>query len=56
VVIGYPEIIFVGNTMINKIGHAAPVYLMIFGTYLLLSLAISVGMNAFNRSVQLAGR
>ena len=56
VVIGYPEIIFVGNTMINKIGHAAPVYLMIFGTYLLLSLAISVAMNAFNRSVQLAGR
>jgi general L-amino acid transport system permease protein len=56
VVIGYPEIIFVGNTMINKIGHAAPVYLMIFGTYLLLSLVISVAMNTFNRSVQLAGR
>ena len=56
VVIGYPEIIFVGNTMINKIGHAAPVYLMIFGTYLLLSLVISVSMNFFNRSVQLAGR
>ena len=56
VVIGYPEIIFVGNTMINKIGHAAPVYLMIFGTYLLLSLVISLSMNFFNRSVQLAGR
>ena len=56
VVIGYPEIIFVGNTMINKIGHAAPIYLMIFGTYLVLSLVISVAMNSFNRSVQLAGR
>lgn len=56
VVIGYPEIIFVGNTMINKIGHAAPVYLMIFATYLMLSLLISMAMNAFNRSVQLTGR
>ena len=56
VAIAYPEIIWVGTTIINNIGHAVPVFVLIFATYLSLSLAISVVMNAFNRRVQLAGR
>jgi general L-amino acid transport system permease protein len=56
VAIAYPEIIWVGTTIINNIGHAVPVFVLIFGTYLGLSLVISVVMNAFNRRVQLAGR
>ena len=56
VAIAYPEIIWVGKTMINNIGHAVPLFVLIFATYLSLSLAISVVMNTFNRRVQLAGR
>lgn len=56
VAIAYPEIIWVGTTIVNNIGRAVPVFLMIFATYLALSLAISVVMNSFNRRVQLAGR
>lgn len=56
VAIAYPEIIWVGSTIVNNIGHAVPVFILIFGTYLALSLVISVIMNSFNRRVQLAGR
>ncbi len=56
VAIAYPEIIWVGKTMINNIGHAVPMFVLIFATYLSLSLVISVVMNNFNRRVQLAGR
>ena len=56
IAIAYPEIIWVGSTIINNIGHAVPLFVLIFATYLSLSLVISVVMNAFNRRVQLAGR
>ena len=55
VAIAYPEIIWVGKTIINNFGHAVPMFIMIFGTYLFMSLVISVFMNALNRRVQLAG-
>ena len=55
VAIAYPEIIWVGGIIINNFGHAVPMFIMIFGTYLSMSLAISVVMNALNRRVQLAG-
>lgn len=56
VAIAYPEIIWVGTTIINNIGHAVPVFILIFATYLVLSLVISAVMNSFNKRVQLAGR
>ncbi len=56
VAIAYPELIWVGTTIINNIAHAVPIFVMIFATYLLLSLGISVVMNMLNKRVQLAGR
>jgi general L-amino acid transport system permease protein len=56
VAIAYPEIIWVGTTIINGIAHAVPIFIMLFATYLALSLVISVAMNALNKRVQLAGR
>jgi general L-amino acid transport system permease protein len=56
VAIAYPEIIWVGTTIINGIAHAVPIFIMLFATYLVLSLIISAGMNKLNNRVQLAGR
>jgi general L-amino acid transport system permease protein len=56
VAIAYPEIIWVGTTIINNIAHAVPIFILLFATYLLLSLVISVVMNTLNKRVQLAGR
>ena len=53
VAIAFPELVFVGTTIINNIGHAVPVFLLIWVTYLALSLVVSVVMNALNRRVQL---
>jgi general L-amino acid transport system permease protein len=54
VAIAFPELVFVGTTIINNIGHAVPVFILIWATYLALSLIISVAMNGLNRRVQLA--
>ena len=56
IAIAYPELVFVGRTIINGVGHAVPVFLLIFATYLTLSLIISVVMNVLNRRVQLVGQ
>ena len=55
VIIAYPELVFVGRTLINNAGHAVPMFLIIMVTYQLMSLVISALMNALNRRVQLAG-
>ena len=55
IAIAYPELVFVGSTIINGVGHAVPIFILIFATYLALSLIISVVMNVFNRRVQLVG-
>lgn len=56
VAIAFPELVFVGTTIINNIGRAVPVFILIWATYLVLSLVISVAMNTLNRRVQLVGR
>ena len=56
VAIAFPELVFVGTTIINNVGHAVPVFLLIWATYLALSLIISVVMNGLNRRVQVVGR
>ena len=55
VAIAYPDLVLVGTTIINGVGHAVPMFLVIFATYLALSLGISVVMNALNRRVRVAG-
>ncbi len=56
VAIAFPELVFVGTTVINNVGHAVPVFLLIWATYIILSLIISIIMNTLNRRVQLVGQ
>ena len=56
VVIGYADLFFVGRTIINQAGQAVPVFLMIMGCYLAISLLTSAVMNVYNRRVQLVER
>ena len=55
VVIGYSELFLVSGIIINKAGHAVPMYFMIIVTYQCISWIISIGMNYFNKRVQLIG-
>jgi general L-amino acid transport system permease protein len=55
-VVGYPDLFFVGRTMINQAGRAVPVFLMVMATYLLINLVTSVLINIYNRRVQLVER
>ncbi|NQW17437.1 MAG: ABC transporter permease subunit [Chloroflexi bacterium] len=56
VAIAYPEMVLIGSTIINGVGHAVPMFILIWATYLAMSLLISIVMNTLNNRVQLAGR
>jgi general L-amino acid transport system permease protein len=56
VAIGYADLFYVGRTIINQGRGAVPVFVMIMGTYLAMSLITSVIMNIYNRRVQLVER
>lgn len=56
IVVGYSELFFVGNVVINNSGHAVPMFIVMIVTYQVMSLTISLGMNALNSRVQLVGR
>lgn len=56
IAIGYPDLFAIGRIMINQAGRAVPVFLMVMGTYLLLSLFFSVLMNIYNRRIQFVER
>jgi general L-amino acid transport system permease protein len=55
VAIAYSDLLSVGRQIINSAGFEIPVFLMIMGTYLLMSLAIAAAMNLLNRRVALVG-
>ena len=56
VAIAFPDLVAVGNTIINQSGNAVQMMVLIMGTYLVISLAISWLMNRFNQRFRLAGR
>ncbi|HEY4068976.1 MAG TPA: ABC transporter permease subunit [Burkholderiaceae bacterium] len=56
VVIGYPDLVSIGNTSINQNGQALEVILIIMAVYLMLNLVIAVVMNAVNARVTRAPR
>jgi len=56
IVVGYPDVFFVGRTIINQAGRAVPVFTMVMATYLFTSLSTSVLMNVYNRRIQLVER
>jgi len=56
VLIGYPDLFFVGKTTINQAGRAVPVFVLMMACYLVISLATSFVMNIYNRRVRLVER
>jgi general L-amino acid transport system permease protein len=56
VLIGYPDLFFVGKTTINQAGRAVPVFVLVMAVYLAMSLLTSVIMNIYNRRTRLVER
>jgi len=56
IAVGYPDLYAVASTTFNQTGRALEVMILICVTYLSLSLTISLGLNWYNRSVQLVER
>ena len=56
VLVGYPDLFFVGKTTINQAGRAVPVFVLMMACYLAISLVTSVIMNIYNRRVRLVER
>jgi general L-amino acid transport system permease protein len=56
VLIGYPDLFFVGKTTINQAGRAVPVFVLVMAVYLAMSLFTSAIMNVYNRRARLVER
>ncbi|HUH83278.1 MAG TPA: ABC transporter permease subunit [Stellaceae bacterium] len=56
VAIGFPELFSVSNTIANQTGQAIEVMVIVASTYLVISLAISLAMNLYNRWTALVER
>ncbi len=56
VIIGYPDLVSIANTTLNQTGQAVEGIAMIMAVYLVISLAISLLMNLYNRSVAVVER
>ena len=56
VLVGYPDLFFVGKTTINQAGRAVPVFVLMMACYLAISLVTSAIMNVYNRRVRLVER
>lgn len=56
VLIGYPDLVNVGNTTLNQTGQAVEAIAIMMMVYLIISLSISTVMNIYNRSIVLTER
>jgi len=56
VLIGYPDLVNVGNTTLNQTGQAVEAIAIMMLVYLLISLTISIFMNVYNRVVAIKER
>ncbi|MSO65042.1 MAG: ABC transporter permease subunit [Alphaproteobacteria bacterium] len=54
--VGYPDLTAVSNTSLNQTGQAVECIAIMMAIYLTLSLAISAGMNLYNRAVAIPDR
>lgn len=55
IAIGYPDLMSIGNTIINQTGQAVEVIALLMAVYLSMSLSISAFMNWYNARVALVG-
>jgi general L-amino acid transport system permease protein len=56
VAIGFPDLVAIGNTVLNQSGYAVQVVLIFMLSYLSISLAISAFLNWYNKKVALVER
>jgi general L-amino acid transport system permease protein len=56
VLIGYPDLVNVGNTTLNQTGQALEAIAIMMTVYLMISLTISLFMNVYNRLVAIRER
>ena len=56
VAIAFPDLVHVGDTMMNQTGQSIPVFAMIMVSYLVMSLTTSAAMNWYNRWINRVGR
>ena len=56
VAIGYADLFYVGQTILNQSGQTVQIIVMVMGAYLLMSLTISFVMNQVNARFKLAER
>lgn len=56
VVIGYPDLVNIGNTVMNQTGQAVEAIAVMMMVYLIVSLVTSIGMNFYNRLVAIKER
>lgn len=56
VLVGYPDLVSVGNTTLNQSGRAVEAIAIMMIVYLGISLTISLAMNAYNRMIALEER
>lgn len=56
VAIGYPDLVSVGNTVLNQSGYAVQVIIIFMVAYLTISLSISTFLNWYNKKVALVER
>ena len=54
--IGYQELFAIGKVTINQAGRAVPVFMLVMGTYLAISLLTSFILNIYNKRVQFIER
>jgi general L-amino acid transport system permease protein len=56
VIVGYPDLVNIGNTMMNQTGQAVEAIVVMMIVYLGISLTASLAMNLFNRFVAIKER
>jgi His/Glu/Gln/Arg/opine family amino acid ABC transporter permease subunit len=56
IAIGFPDLVAVGNTVLNQSGFAVQVILVFMASYLTMSLSISAFLNWYNKKVALVER
>ncbi|MCH7552818.1 MAG: ABC transporter permease subunit, partial [Chloroflexi bacterium] len=54
--IGYPDLFGISRIMINQAGRAVPIFLMLMGAYLAISLTLALIGNIYNRYAQIGER
>jgi general L-amino acid transport system permease protein len=56
IAVGFPDVFYVSNTILNQTGRAVEMIALVMATYLMFSLITSVFMNWYNQRIKLVER